>query len=242
MLAVGTYWWQPATKKYYDYTADDVRILKDMVKKNLTKEHEFVVITDQPEIFEYDKDIRAIPLDKETDKPGTCYARLMTFHPDGAEIFGERFLQIDLDTIIVGNMDKLVSRKEDLVMWHNPCRIPWEDPINGEHRPFYNTSCVFHKCGTRGDVIHKFKMFRGEEIFRDDQWFLSAVLGCNMPYFDGEDGVYRLARKDTPGSGVDGELPKNAVLVTFPGSNGKPWDKRVMEENPWIAEYRTWNR
>ena len=73
---------------------------------------------------------------------------------------------------------------------------------------------------------------------KDDQWYLSNLFGEELPYFDGaKDGVYRIARADTPGSGVDGELPENACIVFFTGSNGKWTNPAVLEANPWIAEY-----
>jgi hypothetical protein len=73
---------------------------------------------------------------------------------------------------------------------------------------------------------------------RDDQTWYSHLFGPQAPYWDGSHGVYRLARADTPGSGVDGKLPKNACVVTFPGSEGKPDDPAILARNPWIAEHR----
>jgi hypothetical protein len=133
-----TYWWAPdaGSKFNQPYTADHVRQLKDMVKANLTLPHEFEVITDQPELFDDDLDIRAILIDWATHVPKTCYVRLMTFHPQGQEIIGDKVLQIDLDTLIVGNIDHLVSRDEDLVLWRNPARLPWADLDANERRAF----------------------------------------------------------------------------------------------------------
>lgn len=259
-MLVATYFWHPdpGSKFAAPYTADDVRRLQRMVKRHLTTKHEFAVITDRPHMFDGDATIRAIPLDKTKHVPGTCYARLMTFHPDGADIFGEKLLQIDLDTLIVGSMDALVDRDEDLVLWRNPARIPWNGPAIFEgvslptgaavmwtgkrfvhafnqRRCYYNTSLLMHRCGSMPDVWQDFNPER--PTAKDDQWYLSNLFGENCAYFDQSHGVYRLAREDTPGSGVDGELPDNACIVTFPGSHGKWTDPRIRQANPWIEEH-----
>ena len=234
MIAVGTYYWKPEnTGKYHEYTPDDVRLLKDMVKRHLTIPHEFVVITDRQDEFLKDPDIRAVKMGTDTRVPGTCYARLFTFSQDARRLIGPRFLQMDLDTVIVGNMDHIVDHDDILVMWRNPGRIPWDNPE--KNRPYYNTSMLLHETGTMTE--HHIDFDRANIRHRDDQWYLSHRLGPDVPYWDGSDGVYRLARDDTPGSGVAGELPENACIVTFPGSNGKWFQPHVQNANPWIQEH-----
>ena len=73
-------------------------------------------------------------------------------------------------------------------------------------------------------------------VYRDDQWYLSGVLGPTQSYVDGSDGVYRIARPSEPDTGVWGELPANARIVTAPGSDGKFNNAAVTAANPWIAE------
>lgn len=258
MLTVLCYFWHPdpGSKFKAPYTSDDVRALKRMVKRHLSVPHEFAVVTDRPHLFDADKDIRAIPMNWEKHVPSTCYSKLFTFHPDGAQIIGERALQIDLDTIVVGDMNPLVERDEDLVLWRNPTRIPWEGGVDGstiqlgmmtkkgrskitylsnQARCYYNSSFLLHRCGTMPWVWNDFDPKHPPA--KDDQWYLSDLFGQDCAYYDASHGVYRLAREDTPGSGVDGELPDNARVVTFPGSEGKWTDPRIAAANPWIAEH-----
>lgn len=227
MLTVATYLWGSK------YGPEDVLRLKRMVDRHMTVPHEFMVITDRPHLFDGVR-IRVMPLDMTMHVPGTCFVRLFTFHPDGASIFGERILQIDLDTLIVGNLDAIASRDEDLVLWRNPSRVPWDTPDRAG-RPYYNTSVVLHRCGTVPELWDEFRPKNPR--CRDDQWWVSDLLGKAMPYFDGSDGIYRLGRPDTPGSGVMGELPANACIVTFPGSEGKWTQPEIAQANPWIAEH-----
>ncbi len=240
MLTVATYFWQPdpGSKFNAPYTASDVRRLQRMLAVHLQVPHQFAVITDRCELFADDADIRAIPIDWTTHSPGSCYVRLMTFHPQGRELFGaDRLLQIDLDTLIVGNIDHLVARGEDLVLWHNPTRHPLRPG-----RSVYNTSILLHTLGSKPELWQVYVNMRaaGSSIpAKDDQWYLSDALGEDVPYFDGKrDGVYRIARADTPNSGVWGHLPANACIVTCPGSEGKADNPIVMAGNPWLAEYR----
>ena len=257
MLTIGSYFWSPdpGSKFAAPYTADDVRRLQKMVAKHCTVPHHFAVITDQPNLFRDDAmDLEVVNLDKTTHVPGTCFVRLMTFAPGMQYILGEEVLVIDLDTLIVGNIDHLVTRPENLVLWRNPARIPWAaadapsakamaewDGTRFVHRVnqnrcYYNTSILFHRLGTLQEVWENFDPKAPPA--KDDQWYLSDLFGEGCAYFDGErDGVYRIARADTPGSGVDGTLPANACVVTCPGSEGKADNPRIRERNPWIAEY-----
>lgn len=235
-LVVCTYLWSAAPSGEHAYTPDDVHLLQRMVVRHLTVPHEFAVITDRPELFAADTAIRAIPLIRRTQAPtGHCLERLMTFHPEGRTLIGERIFQMDLDTIPVGNMDAIVNRPEDVVLWRNPARVPWDKPSRPS-RPLYNGSFVLHRGGTMPWVWESFDP--AHPAARDDQTWYSFLFGPEAPYWDENHGVYRLAREDTPGSGVDGDLPENARLVTFPGSEGKPNDPRVRARCPWIAVHR----
>jgi hypothetical protein len=238
MLTVATYFWYDPAWEHNDkfmYGADDVRLLQAMVKRNLSIPHEFAVITDRPELFSSDDEIRTIDLDKTTHVPGTCYTRLFTFHPEGATIFGDRMLVIDIDSVIVSDLAPLVFREENLVLWKNPT---WRDDGKFAGRSYYNTSMVYHRCGTMPRLFTEFNAGTTSRRWQDDQWFLTHCFGHGAPVWTGEDGVYRLARADTPGSGVEGELPDNARIVFFPGDQGKPWLPEVLERCPWIPQYR----
>lgn len=230
MLNVLTYWWTDPNF-VNSYTPDDVRKLQRGVADRLSIPHAFVCITDQPEAFNNDFDIRAIAMDRSIHVPGTCFAKLMTFHPNMVNWVGERVFQMDLDTLVVRDFDDVVNRVEDLVLWRNPSRLPWDNPTKPS-RCYYNTSFVLHRCGTRPELYTEFDPENPR--FRDDQWWVSARLGPDMPYWDGSHGVYRIARPGEPGTGIWGDLPENAKLVTTPGSEGKPSNPVVREANPWL--------
>jgi hypothetical protein len=234
-LSVVTYAWQEPNGKHNDkyiYGLDDARILQAMFEKHLTVPHEFVCITNRTDLFANEPKIRAVELDMTTHIPGRCYCRLMTFSPQAKHLFGERILQVDIDMLIVRNMDSIVERDEDMVLWRNPRRVPYNQPGGP---CWYNLSMFLYKTGTLEHFYTDFDPDVTPKQAKDDQWLISDALGPDMPYWDGErDGVYRLAIPYVPGSGVDGDLPENAKIVFTPGDQRKAWQAEIQERNSWI--------
>lgn len=234
MLTVACYLWgDPAGES--PYSAADVHLLKRMVDRHLTVPHEFVCITDRPGQFD-GSEVRAVKLPQMPIEHGMygCQ-KLLTFHPIAATFIGERILAIDLDVVIVANFDSIVDRPEDLVLWRNPSRRPWNDPKS--RRAYYNSSLVLLRAGSWPEIWNRYAEGKAKGYPGDQDW-ISKVYGPLCHYWDDSSGVYRLARTDTPGSGVRAVLPGNAKIVFFPGDEGKPWIPAIAQECPWIAEHR----
>lgn len=208
-----------------------------MVARNLSIDHRFIVVTDQPGLFSDDDDIHAVPIDWTTHVPGTCFVRLFTFSPQAQKVLGERVLQLDLDTVIVGSFDEIVDRDEDIVIWRNPRKWALTFPEVGHAKAlsWFNPSIMLHSPGTWSVIWQNFDA--KEPGARDDQWLMSDYFGKDCPYWDQTHGVYRL----TPGKpwiGIHSEaLPENARIVTFPSSR-KPWLADVVSAAPWIEKHR----
>jgi len=147
-------------------------------------------------------------------------------------------LQIDLDSVIVGSLDHLVARDEDLVLWRNPRRWCLTNPDAGYalKLALFNGSILLHRSGTWTKMWSDFDP--ACPLAREDQWWFSLKAGPDCPYWDGSHGVYRLAPLNRPWTGVGAVLPENACFVTFPGDAGKPWRAETIEAYPWIAEHR----
>lgn len=233
MLTVACYLWSDETHSGHQYDVEDVLRLKASVAENLSIPYEFVCITDDPGQLE-GTGIRARAL-AMLPNCGRMFAspKLMTFHPDAASLIGGRILAIDLDVVITGNIDAIASRDEPLVLWRNPSRQPWAAP---SRRALYNSSLVLVKAGARGDIWERAAAGEARQFHGDQDW-VSALLGPDCPYWDENDGVYRLGRPDTPGSGVGETLPENARIVFFPGDEGKPWLRSVRARAPWLETY-----
>jgi hypothetical protein len=244
LLSVVAYLWSPDQEsKYTAYAADHVRLPQRMVARHLSIPHRFLVVTDRTELFADDRDIAAVPIDWTTHVPGTCFVRLFTFTPQARDVLGARVLRIDLDTVVVGSLDRLVDRHDDLVLWRNPARWWMEKTqLHYAHRKehpygFWNGSLLLHRCGTMTQLWSEFDPKSLPAV--DDDQYLSLVLGREVPYWDQDDGVYRLENGHPrwQGSGVVGTLPENARIVFFPGAK-KPWLPEVLESAPWINQHR----
>jgi hypothetical protein len=243
-LAVISYLWSPDERSNLaaPYTPEDVRKLARAVKANLTVPHSFICVTDRPEAFDGDTEIKAIPIDDTIPMDaGHCVCRLMTFHPNGREIFGaDRVFQMDLDTLVIRNFDDVVMRDEDVVLWRNPARVPWDNPSRPQ-RPYYNGSFVLNECGANeylwGAYVQMLRIDPSDPRIKDDQTWLSSFLGPDMPFWDANHGIYRIARPGEPETGIHGALPDNAKLVTYPGSEGKISLPHIREANPWLEAY-----
>ncbi len=148
----------------------------------------------------------------------SCYRRLRAFHPDIAATLGDRFVSLDLDTVITGDVRPLWDRPEDFIAW-------------GETNPksYYNGSMFELRAGARPQVWTLFDPKRSPAAakaagnFGSDQGWLSHCLGKGEPTWTTQDGVYsynvHLRNKTTT-------LPANARIVMFHGGT-----------DPWVREH-----
>ena len=158
MLTVCPFLWtdrHSPRKDIYVYDESNVHRLKRLVEKQLTVPHEFICVSDRPVVG-----IKTIPLDYTTFLPGTRYAKLMMFRPDGP-LLGKRLLYLDLDCVPTRNMDSLVTRDEDLVLWRNP-------NFGQPGRAFYNTSIILHTVGTRPEFWTDFNRAKTPAMLRQN--------------------------------------------------------------------------
>ena len=230
MITVATYLWRDPTRDHrgYVFNHDHVRILRNMVARNLTLSHRFICVTDD-EI----EGVETVPLDWRKHVEGTVYLRLMQHNPEWALAnLGERILSLDLDVVITRNFDHVAGRKEDFVIWRNP---NFPQP----RRAFYQSSVQLFSAGARPELWDDFDpvetpkwcnwRFGGAE-----QAWISERMDWTEAHFSSKDGIYGAGRLG--GKGVYTELPDNACIVSFPGSR-EPSQKATQERHPWIVEH-----
>lgn len=231
-LCVATYLWRDpdrdSQRRGYTFRHEHVHILKSMVARNLSLPHRFLCVTD-------DKidGVDCVPLDWRKHVPGTVCIRLMQHNPDWCRAnLGERVLSLDLDVVITGSLDALVSRNEDFIIWRNP---NWPKP----QRAFYQSSVQLFSAGARPELWADFDPIETPKFMnwrfggREQAW-ISERLEWNEAHFDQSHGVYGAGRLG--GKGVGSELPANACIVSFPGAR-EPSQPQVQIDHPWVERF-----
>jgi hypothetical protein len=211
-------WAQPGCRT--EFTATHVNIWAAMIRRHCTLDIELACVTDIPEGI--DKNIRIIKPPGEWEGLQTarwrgnrpsCYRRITMFRPDAANVFGRRFVCMDLDVVIGGNIDAILKRREDIVLL---------GPSQPGRRWVYNGSLLMLKAGARPHVYTGFTPHKAEEASRQyvgsDQAWLAYSLGRDEATWGAADGVVRWGQQ--PGA-----------MMFFPG-NVKPWDALG---DPWVA-------
>lgn len=212
------------------YTAAHVNTLAAMVRRHYPAPHRFVCVTNTPAgigpaitIIPDAEHFRDVPSPHGALWP-SCFRRLVLFHPDAAQWFGERFVSLDLDCVITGDLRPLVDRSEDFVGWQDPL---YRNQLCG--------SMMLLRAGSRPEVWAGFDSRRSPSValaagFRgSDQGWISYCLH-REPRWTAADGVlsFKFDLKRGP-------LPPGARVVFFTGQP-KPWSEEARRQ-AWVREW-----
>lgn len=234
MLSVVCWLWKKSGYRS-TFGARHVNTLRAMVARHYPHPHRFLCVTDHPqginesvEIVPAWNDFANVESPHGAHQP-SCYRRLRAFHPDIASTFGERFVMLDLDTVIVGDVSPLWDVPEDFRIWGET------DP-----RSLYNGSMMLITAGARPQIWTDFDpvkspaMTKAAGNFGSDQGWISYRLGPGEKIWTTADGVYsyRVHLREHPT-----KLPENARIVMFHGGTD-PWSPMAMDW-PWVrSNYR----
>lgn len=250
MFRVVTWKWKPPPQYRSQYTAEHVNTLASMVSRNIKMEYEFCCATDDPTGI--DSSVRIIPLwddyadvpNPSSDKGPSCYRRLKAFSEEAKDLIGDRFVSIDLDTVITGDVTPLWDRPDDFIIWGDTerdyhkrfiARIPRHMHV---FQRLYNGSMWMLRAGTRQIVWQRFDpaVSPGEAIRHgrhgSDQGWISHVLGPGEKVWTTHDGVYSYRNHLKQKNGV---LPEDARMVCFHG-HVDPWSSEVSSLD-WIRKH-----
>jgi hypothetical protein len=233
MLTFVTWFWKPMAGYRSSFCAAHVNTLARMVDRHYTAPHRFLCVTDIPdgidsrvEVLPAWNDYADIPSPHGGKQP-SCYRRLRAFHPDAAQWFGTRFVSMDLDTVITGDLAPLVDRKEPFVIWGDTNPRSW-----------YNGSLFLLTAGARPKVWTAFNPQTSPSAakragkFGSDQGWISHCLGDGEATWSTSDGVYSYRVHIKPKGDV---LPKNARIVNWHGVVD-PWSYHA-QQIPWVKEH-----
>lgn len=230
MLTVVTFKWRGRPGYRSKFTGAHVDTLRRMVARNYPDPHRFACVTDDPsgitepdvEIYELWNDHAAVRNPSGSKNP-SCYRRLKLFAANAGEWLGERFVCLDLDCVIVGDMRPVWNRSDDFVIWRSTTSA---NPYNG--------SMFLLRPGTRPQVWREFDPILSPvetvqaRLYGSDQAWIAHILGPSEATWAGADGVYSFRNEVKRGG-----LPHNARIVFFHG-NVDPWSPEAARL-PWVA-------
>lgn len=204
------------------FNATHVNVWAAMLRRHCTLDLDIACVTATPQGI--DPSVRIIAPPGEWDGLQTshwrggrpsCYRRITMFRPDAADIFGERFVCMDLDVVIGANIDAILDRDEDFVI---------NSPSESGPRRLYNGSMMMLTAGARAKVYETFTPEKAEEAstryMGSDQAWIAYVLGKGEAMWSPADGVKRWGQEPGP-------------IVFFPG-HVKPWD---VLDHEWVGEH-----
>lgn len=236
MLNVVLWKWRNSGR-WKQYDAGHVNRLARMLAAHLRVAHRVVCFTD--EVSGIDASVKCLPLESaaapiprfEKMPLRNCFRKLGLFNPSMREMVGDRLLQIDLDTVVVGDITHLVERSDPMVIWRSPSI--------GKKGFALNTSLVLLTAGSRADIWNSYcadpegvaRAAQAEGWTGTDQAVV-AHLAADVATFDESDGV--ISFRDHLNGGLRG-LPPDARMVSF-YDRFDPADPKVRAIAPWIAE------
>jgi len=215
-------WKQPGYRS--QFTSKHVNVLYRMIKRHYHQPFEMVCITDDGEGLH--SGIRVIPLWDDWRECGRCTVRLKLFSEEMRRIIGPRFVSIDLDVVITGDITPIWDIEEDFKI----------NAIAVKGQP-YNGGMFIMNAGARKQAWEKFEGMTSMDKAHQmgykgsDQAWLPLILGANEPTWGPDDGVYSYR-----GSIKRTSLPENARMVFFQGIQD-PWDRKTQQESPWIKSH-----
>lgn len=217
------------------FTAEHVNVAARMVARHYQHPHRFVCLTD--DAGGLDIGIDAVPIwDDHAAMPSphgpaypSCYRRLKLFAPEMAELLGPRFVSIDLDVVVTGDLTPIWHRDEDFVIMG----------ALGSPTTHYNGSMMLMTAGARAQVWTDFDPVRSplaalrNRQFGSDQGWISHRLGRGEATWGVRDGIYSY-RYGTPPARE--RLPDDARLVFFNGKRLAPWAEEPQSRD-WVREH-----
>lgn len=225
--------WKPRPGYRSVFSPETVNTLQRMLARHYQTPHRLTCVTDDPRGIH--TDIRVVPLwpdhgdllSPHGGKNPSCYRRLKLFSKEAVDLIGPRFVSIDLDCVITGDLSPVFDRPDDFVMW-------------GDTNPktHYNGSLMLMSAGSRAIVWDSFdprlspRKSKDAGCFGSDQGWISYCLGPGEKKFGKRDGIYSF-RNDLQRRR---ELPADAKIVFFHG-RFDPWSDYVQRQYPWVKEH-----
>jgi len=234
MLQIVCWKWAPEKEskhfaKRAGFSARHVNVLHASLKRFLSIPHKLICVTDDHEGIRPEVEILGIDgYFKAFRELGGCYRRLRAF--DKVGILGTKFISIDLDVVICGNLDKIFGFPEDFKIWEDSFkrRTPYCGGLWGMETGA--REIVWKEFSTRPDTLIRDARERG--LIGTDQAIISHLLHPKEATWTIADGIYNFNTQIRTNGKA---LPSNVKLIFF---NGKydPSQPDLQARYQWIKE------
>jgi len=227
--------WKPHAGYRSVFGPETVNVMRRMVQRHYAGSPRFICVTDDPSGL--DEGIETVALWNDyahVENPHghprnpSCYRRLRAFHPDIGAVFGDRFVTLDLDAVVTGDLTPLFDRDEDFVIWGDTNKFT-----------YYNSSLFVMTAGARPQIWTDFDPAESPQAskragqFGSDQGWISYRLGPGEARFTRADGVYSYRNEVANNGGSN--LPPDARVVFFHGQVD-PWEPSG-QRLAWVREH-----
>lgn len=228
------------------YLADHVDRIVRAIRRNLTIPHSIVCITDNT--GDIPGSISAIPI---RDVSGKRHCRRLWIFSDEARYLGSTLLQIDIDTVITGDLTPLVQGFVDSA---DTFKV-WKCKMSSRYRFGLNPTFMMLRAGAHSEIWNNYTSnpdWRLVQANRNgwpasDQAIISdhftrpltqttAEILC--PVWDASDGI--IAMRDelkavslSPHNHLHDPLPPNTRLVSFHGR----FDPKHFTMLDWVKQH-----
>lgn len=248
MLSIVTFKWEPLANQLesiptqvgptkVDYGSDHVNIHYNMIRRNLSIPFRYVLFTDKRD-YTINENVIQLDLWNTFRELGGCYHRLYTFSNQMRAMVGDRFVCMDLDMIITGDITSLLTREEDFVYY----RMRGSDGSGWR----MNNGMYMMNAGARNHIWEIFKdapkasMEKRVGPGTDQGWTNFCVQKLHpQKYYDayweqGVDGIYDM-RQDIIETGRT-TLPNDCKILMWPGPRD-PQQKQFREKYKFIVDF-----
>jgi len=228
-LRIVTWFWNDPEAKnlaFFEWTPDHVHKLAAGFKRHLKIPHEFCVVTDRGSELDASK-VRIIPMWDDLRNWKRCYTRLKAFSPEMYNTIGPRFVSVDLDTLIVGDITSIFDRPEPFVGYRDS-----KNPL------CYSGALWMKDYEAENQVWETIRLVRALDLGEaryvgSDQCWITTAIGPKLrPRWSREDGIYDFWN-------IEGlpKLPENSKIIFFNGMTRDMSMKKFQDTCPWIEEH-----
>jgi hypothetical protein len=200
-----------------DYNAEYVRKLRDGVARNTTIPHRFVCISDVP--------VPCERIELECDWPG-WWCKIFMFKQ--GIIIGPT-LYVDLDTVIVGPLDKVMTMPYDFAMLNIRAKLDTDVGNSGAMWFRYPQPHVYERFAEKSQYWIDYHLKHAANRYMGDQAFVSDCFEHTPKLHHAMPGFFLSYKYD----GCQERVPAGCSVVCF-GGHPRPHEATGWVEQVWI--------